>query len=189
MSATIYLNKEERKNCQMKKMLVLLAIAAVTVLAGKNLVPNGDFKDPKGKKAHIRILRPGAKAAYKGNFIVTEASNARATVEINCHRLTGFTPGKRCYIRMPFEVTSFDPQFANAASVRAIFWDAKGKAMSKFNSFSRQVKITGVGKYDIFHAVRVPAGAQSCSLSFWLDGVKGANVTALHFTAKRSFLS
>ena len=184
MSATIYLNKEERKNCQMKKMLVLLAIAAVTVLAGKNLVPNGDFKDPKGKKAHIRILRPGAKAAYKGNFIVTEASNARATVEINCHRLTGFTPGKRCYIRMPFEVTSFDPQFANAASVRAIFWDAKGKAMSKFNSFSRQVKITGVGKYDIFHAVRVPAGAQSCSLSFWLDGVKGANVTALHFTEK-----
>ena len=53
----------------MKKMLVLLAIAAVTVLVGKNLVPNGDFKDPNNIKLGIIGMTEGNGHPYSWSAI------------------------------------------------------------------------------------------------------------------------
>ena len=87
----------------MKKFLLLLALSALPLIAGANLIPNGDFKDPKGKKVHIRIPRNDAKAAYKKNVILAETASPNGLVELNCHNLTGIRAGVRTYLRMSFE--------------------------------------------------------------------------------------
>ena len=168
----------------MKKFLLLLALSALPLIAGANLIPNGDFKDPKGKKVHIRIPRNDAKAAYKKNVILAETVSPNGLVELNCHNLTGIRAGVRTYLRMSFEVTAFDPRFQNKYYARVIFKDKAGNVLTKAHVFTSHQKVTGPGLYDLLHSFRAPAEAATCSLSFWLAGVKEAKITSLYLSEK-----
>ncbi|MBR7138643.1 MAG: hypothetical protein IKD44_03785 [Lentisphaeria bacterium] len=168
----------------MRKLLLLFAAGASLLLSGANMIPNGEFKDPKGYKPHIRIPGKDAKSSWKGNFLLTETASPKGVVEINCHRIPEVIPGKRLFMRMNFEVTAFDASFTNEYNARVIFWDKQGKQVPKKYVFTPRFKINSTGVYDLFHTFKVPAGAARCTLSFWLRGVKQAQVRSLILSEK-----
>ena len=161
----------------MKKFLSILALAALMLPAGANLIP-------EGYKVHIRIPKKDAQAVIQGKEIIAGTASSNGQVELNCHRIKGITPGKRFFLRVSFEVTAFEPKFRNESSARVTFWDKEGKVLPRKHYFTPNLKITGAENYDLLHSFKVPAGAQSCSLTFWLKGVKGAKVTSIILSEK-----
>ena len=155
----------------MKKTLLLLLSAAFS-LQGGNLLPAG------GTKPHLRLPDQSAVVTRSGNTFTVESKKARGVSEFNFHRLPNIKPGKRCYVRMSFEILEFDPAFQNATSARMMFWDKNGKHLPKRNLFTPELKIEEPGQNDLLYSFMIPEDAASCSLTFWLRGVKKAQITS-----------
>lgn len=166
----------------MRKVLFLLAALGCSTISAANLIPNGDFRDAKGSKPHIRNIRGENGFAFQKNTLILNMVQENSLVEIHYHKLPVPETGKRFFVRVPFEVLELGTGSVHKVSARVLFFDRNGKQLPKLNRFPPPVLPAGPGKYDLFFSLKMPGDAVRLSFTFWFGGLKKVRIDKFIFS-------
>ncbi len=149
------------------------------VLAGANLITNGDLENASAPKPHLRkfmkdgkdspLLKTGFITEENGNHAIQLESTAKEGItEVNFSNITGLETEKTYYLAFQFNPLSFES--GARVSCRVSFFGADGKLLTHYFSPDSMIRETGI--QDFIYPFRVPAKTAKALVTLWFGGIQ-----------------
>ncbi len=169
----------------MKKIFTLAALCAVSALFGVNLIPNGDFKDPAGRKPYLQTLpKKGVDSALfsgkfmpgaEGKIVICSKSADGGSVAVNYNNLKTLEPDKRYYLAVKYLAASAGSKAR--ISCRFIFNSGNDKPKYYFSP-DQQIQESGV--HDFICTFKTPAKLDKTNLTMWFAGIQQGEIKSIY---------